>query len=457
MFHMIWPTLTVGLSLVLVIFEILWLTTDDEDYYRHARFWTRIFVLNFAIGVATGLVMEFQFGTNWERFSKATGGFFGDILGFEGTLAFMLEAGFLGIMVFGWKRVPRGAHLLATILVAFGASLSTFWILVANSWMQTPTGGYFEGGTFFVTDYLKAIWNPNAPLSTLHMWLACLETTAFVVGGISAWYMLRKRHTEFFAKSFRLALIMAIIVTPLQIVVGDLQAKMLEREQPEKVAAMEGHWETNPEGEGADFALLAWPSQEKARNTWELTVPDGLSLMYHFDRTSQITGLKEFPRENWPPVAITFFSFRTMVVIGIFLMLVMLLTVFFWIRRELKPPAIERHTGLLKLWLWSFPLAYIAVEAGWLTREVGRQPWVIYHYLRTEDAFSTLPAAAVGASLGAIVVVYAILLVVFFKMAIRIIRQGPDFESAVPDMQLPHRTKSGGEKNEAAQRSGTST
>lgn len=445
-FHMIWPTLTVGLSLILVIFEVMWIRTGDSDYYRHARFWTKLFVLNFAIGVATGLVMEFQFGTNWERFSKATGGFFGDILGFEGTLAFMLEAGFLGIMVFGWNRVPRGAHLLATVLVAFGASLSAFWILVANSWMQTPTGGYMLNGEFFLTDYLAAIWNPNAPLSTAHMWLACLITSAFVVAAISGLFILRKRNVEFFTKSFKVALVVALISTPLQGVVGDLQAKMLMEQQPEKVAAMEGHWETNPEGTGAGFALLAWPDPEAGGNAWEVQVPNLLSLMYHYSPTGQIQGLTDFPRENWPPVALTFYAFRIMVVIGIYLGIVALLTLIQWIRGKLARTEIVRRTLLLKLWIVGAPLAYLAVETGWITREVGRQPWIIYHMMRTDEAFSTLPAWTVGASLAAITVIYAILIVVFFIVLRRILRAGPDFDSEIPNMQRSpsERTASGG-------------
>jgi len=431
-FHMLWPTLTVGLSLFLVIFEVMWIVTKDDIYYRHARFWTKLFILNFAVGVATGLVMEFQFGTNWDRFSVATGGFFGDVLGFEGTLAFMLEAGFLGVMVFGWGKVPRAVHLVATILVAFGATLSTFWILVANSWMQTPAGGYFLNGSFVLTDYIKALFNPDAPLATTHMWIACIETSAFVLGGISAWFLLRRRNTDFFARSFKLAVIVAIIATPAQVFIGDLQGLLVYEHQPEKIAALESHWDTNKPGTGAPWNVVAWPDVANERNSFAVQIPYALSLLEKRSLTGEVKGLKEFAPENRPPILIPFYSFRIMVAIGFFLVFVMVGTVWIWIRKGLGPDEVGNHPRMLKFWLFSLPLGYIAVETGWLTREVGRQPWIIFHLLRTEDAFSLLPAGAVAASLSVIIVVYAVLLVVFFKSAKKILKQGPDMDSPVP-------------------------
>ena len=216
-FHMLWPVLTTGMAIYLVMVEGLWLKTRNPDYYHHARFWSKLYLLNFGIGVASGLPMEFQFGTNWAPFSEAVGDFFGSILGFEGAMAFMLEAGFLGIMLFGWGRVPPLIHYLATIMVAFGANLSTFWILVANSWLQTPAGGEMVNGKFVVNDYFHAIANPFMVKSVSHMFLATLETSLFVIGGISAWYILNNRHREFFARSLKIVLAAAIAVTPLQI------------------------------------------------------------------------------------------------------------------------------------------------------------------------------------------------------------------------------------------------
>ena len=200
-FHILWPVLTIGLALFLVVVEALWIKTGDVDYYRHARFWSKLFLLNFSIGVASGLPMEFEFGTNWAPFSTFSGSFFGSILGFEGAMAFMLEAGFLGIMLFGWRRVPARIHLFATSMVALGASLSAFWIMVANSWMQTPAGGHIEHGHFVVDSFTQAIFNPDMPWGFSHMWIACLETSLFVIGGLSAWYLLKGRHTQFFLKS----------------------------------------------------------------------------------------------------------------------------------------------------------------------------------------------------------------------------------------------------------------
>ncbi len=216
LFHILWPVLTIGLSLFLVVTECLWLRTGDIDWYHHSRFWGRLFLLNFSVGVVTGLPLEFEFGTNWATFSKVGGEFFGNILGFEGAMAFMLEAGFLGIMVFGWNRVPRGVHLIATVMVALGASMSAFWIMVANSWMQTPVGGHMENGRFVVDSYLDAIFNPDMPWAVSHMWVACLETSLLVIGGASAWHLLRGRNLAFFRKSFLLAAGLAVIMTPLR-------------------------------------------------------------------------------------------------------------------------------------------------------------------------------------------------------------------------------------------------
>jgi cytochrome d ubiquinol oxidase subunit I len=278
-FHMLWPVLTTGMGIFLVIVEGMWLKTKNPDYYRHARFWAKLYVLNFGIGVASGLPMEFQFGTNWAPFSEAVGDFFGSILGFEGAVAFMLEAGFLGIMLFGWERVPPVIHYFATIMVAFGANLSTVWILVANSWLQSPAGGDFVAGKFIVSDYFQAIMNPFAFKSILHMFFGTLETSLFVIGGISAWYILNQRQAEFFAKSFKIALATAIAVAPLQIYIGHLSAEQVYQYQPSKLAAMEAKWETSPAGKPADWSLLAIPNNKTQSNDWEIKVPNGLGYI----------------------------------------------------------------------------------------------------------------------------------------------------------------------------------
>jgi cytochrome bd ubiquinol oxidase subunit I len=428
MFHILWPVLTVGLSLFLVLMEALWIRTGDRDYYHHARFWSRLLVLNIAVGVVSGIPLEFQFGTNWSHFSVAGGDFFGHMLGFEGAIAFMLEASFLGVMMFGWKRVSPGMHLFATCMVALGASLSAFWIMVANSWMHTPTGGYFHEGRFVLTSHWDAIFNPDMRWGVTHMWVACLETSLVVVGGISAWYLLRNRHVEFFLKSFKIAVVAAIIFTPLQIWFGDGSGRAVAEHQPSKLAGMEGHWHTNAPGTGAPWSLLAWPNEDRQDNDWAIEIPDALSLLIHHSRTGQLKGLRDFPRQDQPPVLIPYYSFRIMAAIGFAFFALMFWTVSAWRRGRLSAARIGGQRKLLHAWLAAVPLAYLAVETGWATREVGRQPWALYGLLRTRDAASVLPESTVAASLVAFMLVYALLLTAFLVFARRIIVSGPDLE-----------------------------
>jgi cytochrome d ubiquinol oxidase subunit I len=435
-FHILWPVLTIGLSLFLVLLEVLWLKTRDPDYYRHARFWSKLLLLNFGIGVVSGIPLEFEFGTNWAPFSIAAGDFFGNILGFEGAMAFMLEAGFLGIMLFGWQRVPAGIHLFATTMVAFGASLSAFWIMAANGWMQTPAGVHFEEGTIVVDSYAAAIFNPAMPTSVLHMWLACLETSLFVIGGISAWYLLKERHSAFFQKSFRLALLAAIIVTPLQILVGDASGRVVAEHQPAKLAAIEGHWQTNPPGEGAAWALLAWPDTNNQRNHWAIEIPNVLSLITTHSLTGRVAGLREFQRRDQPPVLVPFYAFRVMVAAGIALATLMLWSVWRWRRGALQSHRIHGERALLRAWIMAVPIAYLAVEMGWLTREIGRQPWIIYGMMRTDAAASALPAGTVAATLLTYFAIYILLLAAFLVFAARLVRRGPDLDMPLPDAAL---------------------
>src|SRR5487761_1173959 len=317
LFHILWPVLTIGLSLFLVVTESLWLRTGDVAWYHHCRFWGRLFLLNFGVGVVTGLPLEFEFGTNWAPFSTLAGGFFGNILGFEGAMAFMLEAGFLGIMMFGWHRVPRAMHLIATSMVAFGGSLSAVWILVANSWMQTPAGGHMVNGHFVIDSYLQAIFNPDMPWGVSHMWVACLETSLFVVGGASAWHLLKGRDIAFFRKSLLLAAALAVVVTPLQIYLGDGSGKIVFKDQPAKGAAIEGHWNTNPPGQPAAWALLAWPDKAKQRNDWQIRIPGLLSWLATGSPDGQVTGLHAFAPDDQPPLLpLIFYAFRIMAAIG---------------------------------------------------------------------------------------------------------------------------------------------
>jgi cytochrome bd ubiquinol oxidase subunit I len=427
MFHILWPLTTVGLSIVLVVFEVLWLKTGDIDNYRHARFWGKLFLLNFSIGVISGLPMEFEFGTNWSRFSIATGEFFGNILGYEGAMAFMLEAGFLGIMLFGWMRVPPIIHLLATSMVALGASLSAFWILVANSWMQTPAGIHLENNRVVVDSYFDAIFNKNMPWGVSHMWFACLVTSFFVIGGLSAWYILKNRHTDFFLKSFKLALIGVIFVVPIQLALGHGSGHEVFVNQPAKGAAIEAHWTTNPEGTRAAWNLLVWTNKTDQQNAWAISIPNVLSVLATGDLQGQVKGLTAFPKADQPPaIGLIFYSFRLMVTIGMAFFGLMLWTVVVWLKGQLSSESIGNHRLLLCAWIASIPLGYIATECGWIVREVGRQPWVIYGLLRTHDATSILPVSVVATSLIAFVVVYSVLFILFLIFAVRIIQKGPD-------------------------------
>jgi cytochrome d ubiquinol oxidase subunit I len=432
-FHILWPVLTIGLSAYLVLMEALWLRTGQEVYYRQARFWGRLFLLGFGLGVATGVVMEFQFGTNWAEFSRVSGDFFGNVLGFEAAMAFAAEAAFLPIMVFGWQRVPRGIHMLATCVVAFGASLSAFWIMDASAWMQTPAGVQMQDGVLRVTNYASAILNPDLAASFLHMWVACLETGLFFVAGISAWCLLRGREAEFFLKSFRIALVLLIAFAPLQVYLGDASGLSVARHQPAKLAAVESHWNTNPPGRGAPWSVLAWPDEEAERNAFSLPIPNGLSLLATHSLTGQVKGLKEFPPADRPPILLPFYSFRLMVLIGFIMVALVAWAVAGWLRGWLTPQSVGRHRWLLRAWALNVPLGFVAVETGWIVREVGRQPWIIYGLLRTQETASTgLTAAQVAASLAVYAVIYAGLFVLFVAFAWKIVARGPDWGSPLP-------------------------
>ncbi len=432
MFHIIWPVLTIGLSLFLVLLEALWIRTGDNDYYRHARFWSKLLVLNFGVGVVSGIPLEFAFGMNWAPFSIASGDFFGNILGFEAAMAFMLEAGFLGIAVFGWHKVPRAVHFLATCMVALGASLSAVWIMVANAWMQTPAGVVQHDGEFIVQSYAAAIFNPAMPTSVAHMWIACLETSLLVIGGISAWYLLRGRESAFFLKSFRLVVLIAAVVMPLQLLIGDEAGQMLAQHQPAKLAAIEAHWNTNEAGRGAPWAVLAWPDVDAETNRWALEIPDALSLLITHSQTGRVQGLRDFPVDERPPVWLTFYSFRLMVLIGFALIALAWWSLWRLWRGDFRPARIGDQRRLLRVWVAALPLGYLAVEMGWLTREVGRQPWVVYGLMRTSEGASALPPSTVATTLAVYVLVYTLLAVVFLVFARRLILKGPNLEEPLP-------------------------
>ena len=377
--------------------------------------------------------LEFEFGTNWANFSTVSGGFFGNILGFEGAMAFMLEAGFLGIMVFGWQRVPRAMHLVATAMVAFGASMSAFWILVANSWMQTPAGGHMVNGRFVVDSYLAAIFNPDMPWGVSHMWVACLETSLFVIGGASAWHLLLGRDLAFFRKSFLLAAALAVILTPLQIWLGDGSGKEVFQDQPAKGAAIEGHWNTNPPGQPAAWALLAWPDKAEQRNDWQVAIPGALSWLATGSLNGRVIGLRAFPPSDQPPLLpLIFYAFRIMAGIGFALFFLMLWTCWAALTGRLRTETIGGQRLLLWAWVAAIPLGYIAVDMGWIVREVGRQPWIIYGSHAHQRRRLELPVASVGFTTAGFFAIDSLLLAIFVLFACRIVRSGPDLSLPAP-------------------------
>ncbi|NVI06858.1 cytochrome ubiquinol oxidase subunit I [Paraburkholderia youngii] len=432
-FHIVWPILTVSLSAFLLLIEVLWIRTGDVMYYRHARHWSKLLALNFAVGVVTGIPLEFQFGTNWSGFARFSGQFVGNILGFEGAIAFMLEAGFIGVMMLGWGRVSRGVHVFATAMVALGSSISVFWIMVANSWMQTPAGITVVNGKLVITDYAAAIFNPDMVWAVSHMWTAAIETGMFVIAGISAYHLFRRRHPEFFARSFKIALGVLVVVAPLQVWLGDSSGTSVFATQPAKGAAIEGHWQTNKPGTGAAWSLVAWPDQQKQRNDWSIEVPGLLSILGTHSLHGRVSGLTDFPRADQPPMLpLLYYAFRVMAGIGFAFMLLALWSAYALHKARGNLQRLLAQRKLLLAWVLCIPLPYVAVEAGWIVREVGRQPWVVYGLLRTSQAVSAVPASSVTASMAMFFVFDVVLLISFFLLARRWLKNGPDLAATPP-------------------------
>lgn len=430
MFHILFPVLTIGLSFYLVVIELLWLRTHQEVYYRIYRFWSRIFAINFGVGVVSGIVLEFEFGTNFSRFSQAVGNVFSPLLAFEVMTAFFLEAGFLGIMLFGWKRVSRGIHFLSTALVFSGSVISAFWILAANSWLQTPAGYELVNGRFMVTDFTAAIFNPSTTTRVGHMVMASFETSAFVVAGISAYYLLKGRYMDFARRALGIALIMAAFFAPLQVYMGDRSGIDISHYQPAKLAAIEAHWETNKTG-GAPFLVFALPSSAEERNLVEIGIPNGLSLLVTRSLDGKVRGLKEFPRQDRPSVLVPFWSFRFMVAIGFLLLLVML-----WAALLCRRGRLFSSRPFLWALMIVHPVGFLATEFGWITTEVGRQPWLVYNLMRTAQGISPIPAGNVIWSLGLFLVVLPAIGAIYFFYVLKALHRGPDMSSPIPPVQL---------------------
>jgi cytochrome d ubiquinol oxidase subunit I len=345
--------------------------------------------------------------------------------------AFFLEAGFLGIMLFGWQRVSKGIHFLATCLVALGSILSAFWILAANSWMHTPAGYELVNGKFMVRDFMAAIFNPSTLTRVGHMVMASLETSAFVVAGISAHYLLKGKYVDFARRSLGIALVMAGFFAPLQIFLGDRSGIGVFHHQPAKLAAMEAHWETNTAG-GAPFAIIAIPSSKEEKNLFEISIPNGLSLLVTHTLNGRVQGLKEFPREDRPSVFALFWSFRVMVAVGFILLLVMAWAVLLWRQGKLY-----HHRLFLSTLLIVHPLGFLATEFGWVTTEVGRQPWIVYNLVRTAEGVSPIPAGNVLWSLGLFLIILPVIGAVYFFYVLKTLQGGPDLSSPIPPVQRP--------------------
>jgi cytochrome d ubiquinol oxidase subunit I len=396
---------------VLVIVATLRLRRPDEIYDRMARFWTHIFGVVFAGGVATGVVMEFEFGTNWASYSRFVGDIFGAPLAAEALIAFFLESSFLSILLFGEKRVSRRMHWFATLMVALGATLSAFWIVAANSWQQTPAGFHIVNGRAELTSFAAAVFNPSTLLRFLHAVLGSWVTAAVFVGSLSAYYLLRGQYQEFARRSLRLALVFGLVALTAEVVVGDAHTRQVARTQPEKFAAIEVLYQSQT---GAPLAVVGQPLPE-------VLLPKLLSFMTYFDFNARVTGLDAFAPEDRPPVTATAMSFHAMLWLGLGLGVVLALGAFLWWRGSLF-----ESRRYLKVLFYCLPIPFVVNEVGWVTAEVGRQPWSVYHLLRTEDAFSrSVPASHVAVSLLMFVVIYIGLLGLTLHLVRKRVLQGP--------------------------------
>jgi cytochrome bd ubiquinol oxidase subunit I len=420
-FHILFPAFTIGLASWLAVLEWRWLKTGQSVYAEVYRMWVKIFAVTFGMGVVSGVVMSFQFGTNWSVFSDRAGNVLGPLLGYEVLTAFFLEASFLGVMLFGWNRVSPKMHFGATLIVAVGTLISAFWILSANSWMQTPQGfSVAEDGLLYPTNWLQVIFNPSFPYRFVHMVTAAYLTTAFVVAGVGGYYLARGRHVPQARVMLGMAMIMAVCVAPLQLLVGDLHGLNTLKHQPAKVAAMEGLWETRS---GAPLVLFGWPDQEAETTRYALEIPLLSSLILTHDLHGEVKGLKAWPREERPPVAAVFWSFRIMVGIGTLMILTGLAGLVLFLKKRLF------DTRWFQYWCMALaPAGFIAVLAGWFVTEIGRQPYIIFEVMRTAEAVSPLNGAPIAMSLAAFVLTYGFVFGAGSYYIVKLIRKGPDTE-----------------------------
>ncbi|EKO3390712.1 cytochrome ubiquinol oxidase subunit I [Vibrio fluvialis] len=418
-FHIIFPAITIGLASFLAVLEWRWMKTGNPVYKNLYHFWCKIFAVNFGMGVVSGLVMSYEFGTNWARFSDFAGSVTGPLLTYEVLTAFFLEAGFLGVMLFGWHKVSRRMHFFATVMVAIGTLISTFWILSSNSWMQTPQGIEIVDGRVVPVDWFKIVFNPSFPYRLAHMALAAFLSTAFFVAASAAWHLLRGRKNAEVKKMFSMAMWMILLVAPLQAVVGDAHGLNTLEHQPAKIAAIEGHWENKP-GEATPLILFGIPDMDAEKTRFSLEVPYLGSLILTHSLEKQIPALKSFAKEDRPNSTIVFWSFRVMAGLGM-LMILSALTAL-WLRRKGK----LYDTKLFhRFVLLMGPSGLIALLAGWFTTEIGRQPWVVYGMMRTRDAASNHDVLQMSITLALFVIIYFSVFTVGITYMMRLVGKGP--------------------------------
>ena len=432
-FHIVLPAFTIGLASYLAVLEALWLLSGRQIYLDVFQYWLKVFAIIFAMGVVSGLVMAYEFGTNWARFAEKAGPIIGPLMGYEVLTAFFLEAGFLGIMLFGRERVGRAVHFTATLLVALGTLLSAFWILAANSWMQTPQG-YTLGpdGSFQPADWWQVIFNPSFPYRFVHMVIASYLTVAFVVGAVAAFHLRRDGQNQAARLMFSMAMWMAAIVAPIQILAGDQQGLNTRLYQPAKVAGLEGDWDTQP---GTPLILFGMPNMQEERTDWAVEIPHLGALVLTHSWDGAVEGLKSFPPQNRPPAPVIFWAFRLMVGLGVLMAAVGLWSA--WLRARGR---LYASPSLRLVVLWIGPCGFVALLAGWTVTEVGRQPFTVYGLLRTADSVSPIAPPGVAASLAAIVIVYLIVFGTGITFVLRLLARPPVFAESGPPKGVPVRT-----------------
>ena len=417
-FHIIFPAFTIGLASWLAVLEWRWLKTGNAIYAEIYRMWVKIFAVTFGMGVVSGVVLSFQFGTNWSVFADKGGNVLGPLLGYEVLTAFFLEASFLGVMLFGWNRVSPRMHFASTVIVAIGTLISAFWILSANSWMQTPQGFRVgDDGLLYPTSWLAVIFNPSFPYRFVHMVTAAYLTTAFVVAGVGAYYLWRRRHVQHARVMFGMAMIMAVFVAPLQLVLGDMHGLNTLKHQPAKVSAMEGLWDTE---KGAPLVLFGWPDQDEETTQYSLEIPKLSSLILTHDLDGEVKGLKEWPPDERPPVAWVFWSFRVMVGMGMLMIATGLIALILFFKKRLFDARWFQHRCMALT-----PAGFIAVLAGWFVTEGGRQPYIVYGLLKTAEAASPVSANPIAISLLAFIVVYVFVFGAGSYYILKLIAKGP--------------------------------